>query len=195
LAADAVDRLDRQSHSAHNAQAALLKARAEAGWVRRCHGDLHLGNIALIEDKPVLFDAIEFDPVIATTDLLYDLAFPLMDLVRFGQAAAANALFNHYLRIADEAHRDALALLPLFLSMRAAIRAHVLFTKSEQGDDTSAWTNAKRYFDLAIRLIEPRPPCMIAIGGLSGTGKSVTSRANRSDRNRATIRSPTTPRR
>ncbi|MGB8398395.1 AAA family ATPase [Bradyrhizobium sp.] len=178
LSGDAVDRLDALSHAAHGAQASLLAARADAGWVRHCHGDLHLGNIVLIDDKPVLFDAIEFDPVIATTDILYDLAFPLMDLFRFGQAAAANALFNRYFGMANEANRNALALLPLFLSMRAAIRAHVLFTKSEQSeDDTSAWNEAKRYFDLAVRLIDPEPPCMVAVGGLSGTGKSVASRA------------------
>ena len=64
--------------------------RASRGFVRRCHGDLHLANIALVDGRPLLFDAIEFDPVIATTDVLYDLAFTLMDLVHFNQAAAAN---------------------------------------------------------------------------------------------------------
>jgi len=178
LPKDAVDRLDALSHAARVARAPLLAARADAGWVRRCHGDLHLGNIVLIDGKPVMFDAIEFDPVIATTDILYDLAFALMDLIHFGQAAAANALFNRYLDRADEAAHNAPSLFPLFLSMRAAIRAHVLFMKSEQGKkDTSSENEAQRYFDLAVRLIEPEPPCMLAIGGLSGTGKSVLSRA------------------
>ena len=54
--------------------------------MRRCHGDLHLANIALVDGRPLLFDAIEFDPVIATTDVLYDLAFTLMDLIHFNQA-------------------------------------------------------------------------------------------------------------
>jgi len=178
LPGDAVDQLDALSHAALVAQGPLLEARADAGCVRRCHGDLHLGNIVLIDGKPVLFDAIEFDPNIATTDILYDLAFPLMDVIHFGQAAAANALFNRYMDTADEASRNALALLPLFLSMRAAIRAHVLFTKSEQReDDASAWNEAKKFFDLAVRLVDPEPPCMVAVGGLSGTGKSVLSRA------------------
>jgi uncharacterized protein len=173
LPGDAVDRLDALSHAALGAQGPLLEARTAAGWVRRCHGDLHLGNIVLIDGKPVMFDAIEFDPVIATTDILYDLAFPLMDLIHFDQAAAANALFNRYLDTAGETARDALALFPLFLSMRAAIRAHVLWTKSKQGRDDPSWDDARRYFDLAVRLIDPEPPCMVAIGGLSGTGKSV----------------------
>jgi len=178
LPGDAVDRLGSLSHAELAAQGPLLAARAAAGWVRRCHGDLHLGNIVLIDGQPVMFDAIEFDPVIATTDILYDLAFPLMDLIHFGQAAAANALFNHYLDTAGEAARNALALFPLFLSMRAAIRAHVLFLKGEQrADEPTASNQAERYFDLAVRLIDPGPARMVAVGGLSGTGKSVLSRA------------------
>ena len=174
----AIDRLDAFNHAALVEQTTLLEARAAAGCVRRCHGDLHLGNIVLIDGKPVMFDAIEFDPIIATTDILYDLAFPLMDLIHFDQRAAANALFNTYLDAAGEAARNALVLFPLFLSMRAAIRAHVLFMKSEQGEgNPSAQSDAKRYFDLAIRLIEREPPCMVAIGGLSGTGKSALGRA------------------
>src|SRR5205814_7652542 len=64
-----------------------------------------------------------------------------------------------------------------FLSVRAAIRAHVLFMKSEQaGGDDAVWQEAKRYFDLAGRLIVLKPPLLVAIGGLSGTGKSVLAR-------------------
>ncbi len=70
---------------------------AGVGLVRRGHGDLHLGNIVLIDGKPVLFDAIEFDPLIATGDVLYDLAFLLMDLVERGLDAAANVVLNRYL--------------------------------------------------------------------------------------------------
>jgi predicted kinase len=145
--------------------------------VRRCHGDLHLANIAQVNGHPLLFDAIEFDPVIATTDILYDLAFTLMDLHHFDQGAAANTLFNRYLASALDENLDALGLLPLFLSMRAAIRAHVLFIKSEQAaNGEAAWREGKRYFDLAGRLIAPKPPLLVAIGGLSGAGKSVLAR-------------------
>ncbi len=157
---------------------ALLERRAGQGFVRRCHGDLHLANIALVDGRPLLFDAIEFDPVIATTDVLYDLAFTLMDLIHFDNRAASNAVFNHYLAGTPDENLDGLAALPLFLSMRAAIRAHVLFTKSEQmADGEAVWRDAKRYFDLAGRLIVPKPPMLVAIGGLSGTGKSVLARA------------------
>jgi aminoglycoside phosphotransferase family enzyme/predicted kinase len=173
----AIDRLDAASHDHVTRLQSLLGRRAQQGFVRRCHGDLHLANIARVNGRPLLFDAIEFDPSIATTDILYDLAFTLMDLVHFGQEHAANALFNRYLGGAAEDHLDGLGLLPLFLSMRAAIRAHVLFTRSEQMEHgEAAWQEAKRYFDLAERLIKPMPPRLMAIGGLSGTGKSVLAR-------------------
>ena len=75
----------------------VLLKRGEAGFVRRCHGDLHLRNIVLIDGEPTLFDAVEFSDEIATGDVLYDLAFLLMDLEERGLRAAANRLFNRYL--------------------------------------------------------------------------------------------------
>jgi uncharacterized protein len=125
-----------------------------------------------------LFDAIEFDPVIATVDVLYDLAFPMMDLVHFGQRVPANRLFNRYLQGTWHDNGDALRLLPLFQSIRAAIRSHVLFTKHEQSaDDDSTAAQAKAYFDLALRLIGPAETSFMAIGGRSGTGKTVLARS------------------
>jgi aminoglycoside phosphotransferase family enzyme/predicted kinase len=177
LDAGAVDRLDAASRDAATTLQPLLRQRAGGGFVRRCHGDLHLANIALVDGRPLLFDAIEFDPVIATTDVLYDLAFTLMDLVHFDQSEAASVVFNRYLAGAGDEGLDGLRLLPLFLSVRAAIRAHVLFMKSEQaGGSGSVWQEARRYFDLAARLVAPGPPLLVAIGGLSGTGKSVLAR-------------------
>jgi uncharacterized protein len=177
LDAVAVNQLDSASRDAATTLQPLLRQRAEQGFVRRCHGDLHLANIALMDGRPLLFDAIEFDPVIATTDVLYDLAFTLMDLVHFNQAAAASAVFNRYLAGAGDEGLDGLRLLPLFLSVRAAIRAHVLFVKSEHaGESEAVWREAKRYFDLAGHLIGPKPPLLVAVGGLSGTGKSVLAR-------------------
>jgi hypothetical protein len=174
----AIDQLHVRSHDFLSRFSALLGQRARQGLVRRCHGDLHLANIALVESKPRLFDAIEFDAVIATADILYDLAFTLMDLVHFRNGSAANILFNRYLAGSPDENLDGLGMLPLFLSMRAAIRSHVLYTKSEQSKARVAtWRDAKGYFDLARRLIMPKPPLLVAIGGLSGTGKSVLARS------------------
>lgn len=177
LDAGAVDQLDAASRGAATTLQPLLTQRARLGFVRRCHGDLHLANIALVDGQPLLFDAIEFDSVIATTDVFYDLAFTLMDMIHFDQAVAAGTVFNRYLAGAGDECLDGLRLLPLFLSVRAAVRAHVLFMKSEQDEGNDAvWQEAKRYFDLARRLIAPGSPRLVAIGGLSGTGKSVLAR-------------------
>ena len=97
--------------------------------MRRCHGDLHLANIVLIDDRPVLFDAIEFDAQMATIDVLYDLAFPLMDLLRHDQPGAANIVLNRYLAATPGENLDALSALPLFMSIRAAIRAQVALAR------------------------------------------------------------------
>ena len=171
-----IDRLHNASRERLTGAQSLLRDRALRGLVRRCHGDAHLGNIVLIDDKPVLFDAIEFDPMIATTDTLYDVAFPVMDLIQFGLNTAANRLFNRYLERSWLESIGALQLLPLFLSMRAAIRSDVLFTRCEQSSDQRTVGEAHSYFDLAIQLLKPTRPSLIAIGGMSGTGKSVLAR-------------------
>ena len=129
---DDAAQLTAASRAAFAALRPLLRERGEQGLVRRGHGDLHLGNIALIDGKPVLFDAIEFDPLVASGDVLYDLAFLLMDLVERGLRHAANIVLNRYLaETARDEDFDALAALPLFLSMRAAIRAKVTAAKLE----------------------------------------------------------------
>jgi len=156
----------------------LLQARERAGLVRRCHGDLHLGNVVLIEDKPVLFDAIEFDDRIATGDVLYDLAFLLMDLIERGLRPAANIVFNRYLIETQRVHDlDALAALPLFMSVRAAIRAKVTAARRKHSDAREKWSrDARSYADLARELLQAAKPKLVAIGGLSGTGKSLLAR-------------------
>lgn len=176
FAADAVAALTRNTRSAAARLTPLIAARQHQGFIRRCHGDLHLGNIVLIDGKPVLFDAIEFDPTIASGDVLYDLAFLLMDLIERGLAAAANAVFNRYLtETRRDENLDALAALPFYLSLRATIRAKVAAEKLQQGDASVA-QSARDYFALAQAFLKPAAPRLIAIGGLSGTGKSLLAR-------------------
>ena len=171
--------LTRASFAALRKVRPLLITRGRAGLVRRGHGDLHLGNIALIDGRPVPFDAVEFDPLIAAGDVLYDLAFLLMDLDERDLTLAANVVLNRYLtetrRLEDY---DGLAALPLFLSVRAAIRAKVIAARPipPDGDGRAIADAARKYFALACSAIEPPPPLVIAIGGLSGTGKSILAR-------------------
>jgi aminoglycoside phosphotransferase family enzyme/predicted kinase len=146
----------------------LLEQRRSAGKVRRCHGDLHLNNICRIDGEPTLFDCIEFNPSLACIDVLYDLAFLLMDLRFRGHATEAGILFNRYLDVTDQS--DGLAAMPLFLSLRAWVRAHVTATAARSGAGYAA--EARRYFELGVGFLKPNPPRLVAIGGFSGTGKS-----------------------
>jgi uncharacterized protein len=155
----------------------LLEQRRAEGFVRHCHGDLHLGNIVLLDGAPVLFDCLEFDETLATIDTFYDLAFLLMDLVHRDLGALAQRLLSGYL---DATWDDAgTALLPLFLSCRAAIRAKVtgFAARSGAGDVKEEIAAARAYLDLARRFLAPAPPRLIAIGGVSGTGKTTLARA------------------
>lgn len=156
--------------------AATLDRRAQAGRVRRCHGDLHLGNIVLWQGRPVLFDAIEFDENIATIDTLYDLAFLFMDLDRHRQARAANVVLNRYLwRSHDDLDLMGLQALPLFLGLRAGIRAMVTIDRAAQEEGQAVRDDSDRartYLHAALGYLRPRPPRLVAVGGLSGTGKT-----------------------
>jgi predicted kinase len=153
--------------------------------VRRCHGDLHLRNVCLFEGRPTPFDAIEFSPRIGTIDVLYDLAFLLMDLDHRGLRDSANLVLNNWLwRIDDVAaapHLEALALLPLFLARRAAIRAHVDAAAAELHAGADGYearcAAARAYQHRAASYLESRPPRLIAVGGLSGSGKTTLAMA------------------
>jgi uncharacterized protein len=148
--------------------APLLDERRDLGLVRRCHGDLHLGNICMVDGRPTLFDAIEFSEDIACIDVFYDLAFLLMDLdVRASRDLASMAM-NHALDLTGD--YQALAALPLFLSLRAGVRALVSATiAAGNGGDGG---EARDYLDAALAYLHPPAPRLVAVGGLSGSGKS-----------------------
>lgn len=174
LPAERTDPLIRAHRDALQQHRALLDLRAAAGRIRLGHGDLHLGNVAVIEGEPVPFDCLEFDEALASTDVLYDLAFLLMDLWHLDLRNEANIIFNHYLdRSAADEHGT--LLMPFFMSLRATIRAHVTATRMVEGD-AEARADALAYLDLAARLLLPAPPHLIAVGGLSGTGKTSLAR-------------------
>lgn len=164
-----------------SAVATLLGRRSDAGLVRRCHGDLHLGNIVLWQGAPVAFDAIEFDEDLATVDTLYDLAFLLMDLDRMGCRAAANAVLGRYLwRTGRDLDLEGLAALPLFLALRAGVRAMVGADRCRQlpADQRGhARDGVGETLATAMAFLSPAAPQLVAVGGLSGTGKSTLAAA------------------
>ena len=175
LGADAVEQLVEATDAAFARLAPVLSARGGDGFVRRCHGDLHLGNIMVEHGQPIPFDCIEFNDTLSDIDVLYDVAFLLMDLGFRGFGAAANRALNGWL---DEAQRalpaagfwEGLAALPLFLSLRAAVRAHVAVNQEEA-------EQARRYLAAALAHLAPARASLTAVGGFSGSGKTTWARA------------------
>jgi uncharacterized protein len=160
-----------------DALASVLRDRAAAGHVRRAHGDLHLRNVVLIEGQPVLFDALEFDERLATCDVLYDLGFLLMDICHRGLGRQANIAMTAYLLAAAGIEDGGLSALPLFMSVRAAIRAMVLLqTDQATGQSGASTGEARLYLTQAARYLEDTKPVLIAVGGISGSGKTVLAR-------------------
>jgi uncharacterized protein len=145
-----------------------LAQRSRDGFVRRAHGDLHLGNLCLWQGRPVPFDALEFDEAMATIDLGYDLAFLLMDLDQRVSRTAANRVLNRYVARTGDAGLTRGLL--VFVSLRAMVRAHV---EAKRGN---AGTGA-HYLSAAAGYLQPKPPLVLAIGGLPASGKSTLARA------------------
>ena len=179
---DRAERVTARSRVLIGTHRALLDSRRRDGFVRHCHGDLHLGNVTETDGHPVIFDCIEFSDRIARIDVLYDLAFLLMDIAFRAESDTrlegfANRALNVYL---DHLRTDeigpamkGIALLPLFMATRAVVRAKVT---AAQARDDAAKRRAYSYLEFAEKLLQPAAPCLIAVGGLSGTGKSTVAK-------------------
>ena len=158
-------------------RATLLESRRRNGLVRQCHGDLHLRNIVLMNGQPTLFDAVEFNDEISCIDVFYDLAFLLMDLARRQLPRHANALINRY--VAESGDLEGLALLAAVsvVSRRGASQDQRDggSIAGRRGRRSALQETASEYLALADRLLRPPPPCLIAIGGFSGSGKSTVA--------------------
>jgi aminoglycoside phosphotransferase family enzyme/predicted kinase len=174
----ALQRMTKRAREAVHRHALTLNSRRDAGCVRQCHGDLHLRNIVLLDGEPRLFDAIEFNDDLSCIDTWYDLAFLLMDLWKRGLRTHANVVMNRYL--GETSDMGGLPLLPLFLSCRAAIRAKTSATAAtlQQPDPRRAELEAlsRQYLAMSEELLQPSAPTLVAVGGLSGTGKSTLAR-------------------
>jgi len=159
-------------------QDALLRRRQQ-GFVRECHGDLHLNNIARIDFELVIFDGIEFNEAMRWIDVMSEIAFTVMDLEDRGRADLAHRFLNAYLeRTGDHA---GLAVLPFYLAYRALVRAKIAHLRAAQlGTGTAAnaaLAESRGYLRLARHYAEPRRPALIITCGLSGCGKTALSQA------------------
>ena len=155
----------------------LIARRFDAGFVRDCHGDLHLGNLVRLPDGITTFDCIEFNSDLRDIDVMCDVAFLVMDLA----ARQRDDLGAHFLNRYLEATGDyaGIALLRLFFVYRCLVRAKVAIIRSSERDsEQSAHADldeAGFYADLAMRQTRTRSPLMIVMHGLSGSGKTWVS--------------------
>ncbi|NMM79055.1 bifunctional aminoglycoside phosphotransferase/ATP-binding protein [Acidovorax sp. SRB_24] len=159
---------------------ALMAARQAAGQVRECHGDLHLGNLVLLEDGPQLFDAIEFNAALRFIDPMADVAFLCMDLQAHGRPDLGWHFLNRWLEHAGD--YAGLALLPWYLVYRALVRAMVAGLRWAQaprgpegdgpGEGAASLRELRRYLALAEQLHRPRARWLWLAQGVSGAGKS-----------------------
>lgn len=156
----------------------LFEQRHAQGHIRECHGDMHLGNMVLLDGRLRLFDCIEFNPELYWIDTLSDIAFTVMDLEHRGYQALANQLLNHYLELTGD--YEGVPLLPHYLAYRAMVRAKVACIRAhQQATDTTPTNALAEYHDYlaqADRYLAPAPtPRLIITHGLSGSGKSTVT--------------------
>lgn len=157
----------------------LFKNRIERHKIRECHGDLHLKNIAFWQNKINLFDCIEFNEPFRFVDVMYDVAFTVMDLEARGRKDLANAFLNTYLE--ETGDWEGLQVFPLYLSRQAYVRAKVNSLMLDdnnisEGEKKQVFQTASHYYQLAWEYTKPRQGRLLLMSGLSGAGKSTTAR-------------------
>lgn len=173
-----LEKVETWSYAEHKKLTPVFNHRKLHGFIRACHGDVHLGNITLYHDKPMIFDCIEFNESFRWTDTMADLGFLLMDLYEKNQPRFANILLNTYmLHTGDYA---GLQVLPYYQVYRAVVRAKIsLFEYVQQTDATEAEKRLQKYrkfITLAQSFINKDKPYLLLTHGMSGSGKSTLAK-------------------
>jgi aminoglycoside phosphotransferase family enzyme/predicted kinase len=172
---DLLNRLEHWTLATCQRLQATLAERKAAGFIRECHGDLHLGNMLLEDDQILIFDCIEFNEEFRWIDVMSDLGFLLMDLYHRGAAGLAWRLLNVYLEFSGD--YGGLRVLPYYQIYRALVRAKIAAIRLHQPGLTVARHSAvqgdcRTYLELALACTEPPPPFLLITQGVSGSGKS-----------------------
>ncbi|MGC9456950.1 MAG: AAA family ATPase [Halothiobacillaceae bacterium] len=176
--AEQLERIARWTRAQHEVLSGHIVRRKASDRVRECHGDMHLANMALLDNDLVIFDGIEFNDDFRWIDVANDLAFLLMDLEDRALVAHARRLLNRYLEVSGD--YEALPLLRYYQVYRAMVRAKVALLGLHHADESgrdAIWNTYRRYADLAERLMQPLPRFVAMTHGVSGSGKSIAGRA------------------
>ena len=171
-----LDALQRWSASEHARLAPLMAARKRDGFIRECHGDLHLGNLAWVDDQLLVFDCLEFNPELRWIDIMSEVAFCFMDLMQHGHADWAWLFLNLWLEITGD--HAGLALLRYYAVYRAMVRVKVAVLRAGQTAGAShegALADARALLQLATALTRPLPLRLDITHGLSGSGKTTVT--------------------
>lgn len=170
---DTLDQLESWSHQAYLDHERCLQLRKSTGFIRACHGDLHLGNIVLLNKKPTLFDGIEFNENFRWIDTISDIGFLAMDLEHHDLAPMASYLLDQY--CAQTNDYAGIALLNFYKCYRALVRAKVAALQITQHPDKNAYLEKDlgALIALAHTYTQTRQPTLTLTHGVSGSGKSV----------------------
>ena len=178
--------IQRWSQTHFNAFVDEFQRRKQDGFIRDCHGDLHLGNIAVIDGKPLMFDGIDFDSHLRCVDTISEIAFVLVDLELFGAYQAATIFLNHYLDVTGD--YGGLVLLNFYKVYRAMVRAKIALIKSRQSNSSDDYQRFQRYCQLAGNYVRDDSEDMLSTTvkhpqtqliithGISGSGKTTQAR-------------------
>lgn len=171
--------LEQWTRDRHAALEPLLQQRKQEGFIRECHGDMHLGNMALLEGRLVIFDGIEFNPALRWIDVMSEVAFLVMDLEQAGQRDLAWRFLNGYLEITGD--YQGAVVLDFYKLYRAMVRAKVAAIRASQADLNSGEFDAagrefQRYLQLAADYVVDGAPRLMITHGVSGCGKSRLAR-------------------
>jgi len=151
----------------------VFEARARNGFIRECHGDLHLSNLVVLEGRIVLFDCIEFNPELRWIDPACDIAFLVMDLMAHERADLSYAVLSAWLE--ENGDYSSLEVLRFYLVYRCMVRvivASIQFEQSQKGSSNAGRVDAHRYLELARLLVQAPAPRLVLMHGLSGSGKT-----------------------
>jgi aminoglycoside phosphotransferase family enzyme/predicted kinase len=177
-ARESLQRLDAWRLAEQARLANVFRERLQNGFVRECHGDLHLGNLLYLEGRVVAFDGIEFNPSLRWIDVLSEVAFLVMDLEAAGHREAAFAFLNAYLEMTGD--YAGLVVLPYYAAYRAAVRAAVTLLRASQVANADASrairVEADQYLRAMERWAQPRHATLTITHGVAGSGKTTASR-------------------
>jgi len=170
--------LENWSHTAASCLQSVFKQRKHQGFIRECHGDLHLRNMAWVNNKPLLFDCIEFDDNLIWIDVMSEIAFLIMDLQKNGCYPLANRFLNHYLESTGD--YKGVAVLSFYLCYRAIVRAKVesiqmVQSKKHSVKQMAAKESFEQYLQLAQGYIHANSAKLIITHGFSACGKTTVS--------------------